>query len=98
LEEDSVAADLAHVYGDLEALTGEYTVHDGDILVRGIAGSTYGNDEDAALEPFVFVCGRVSACSRTGPATAATTFCGGVFEVGAAVLFGPGDCAPVDVA
>lgn len=98
LEENRVAADLAHVNGDLEALTGENTIHDGDILVRGIAGSTDGNDENTALEPLVFICGGVSACSGRGPAATTSSFRGGVFEVGAAVLFGPGDCAPVDVA
>jgi hypothetical protein len=44
LEENRVATDFAHVDGDLKALTGENTIHDGDILVRGIAGSTDRND------------------------------------------------------
>lgn len=50
LEEDSVTGELADVDGDVQALAGEDSVHDRDVLVCGVGAAADGDDEDAGLE------------------------------------------------
>jgi hypothetical protein len=101
LQEHRIPAKFAYINGDVQPLTSEDAVHNGDVLVRGIGRPAHGHDQDPALETFVFVgCGvpvrrgGYSACS----AAATSSFCGCVFEVCAAVFICPGDCASVYVA
>ena len=101
LQEDGVAAELAHVDGDVQSLAGEDAVHDGDVLVRGVGGAADGDDQDARLEAGCAVGWGVgggggwvcSACCCSGCGGSS----GGVY-VGGAVRFCPGQGTAVDVA
>lgn len=57
LQEDRITAELAHINGDVQALAGEYAVHDRDILVCSVGRPAHRNDQDTALQPLVLVRG-----------------------------------------
>lgn len=50
LQEDRIAAELAHIDGDVEPLASEDAVHDRDVLMCRVAGPADGDDQDPTLQ------------------------------------------------
>ena len=82
----------------MQTLAGENTVHDGDVLVRGVGRAAHGDNQDARLEAFHAGAVSTAVIIAAAAVTAGSGCRGWIGGVCTAMGFFPGDCATVDVA